>query len=744
MKKRIIRRAFCLLLTLCVLLPVIPTAMPVPVSAAYVPTDESLWESISTICQRCLDYDRTHYGMCRGNGYTGFPSLCAHYVHIQLMLLGVNNRYIGGNGNDEYNNYEHMAYADGGQKIHAYPITEWSLFDALKDINSQSRIATNILVGFHETCSAAGKVMGHVLLIHGIIDGTIYYTENFQNYIGGKTYYAGQPIKCTIEDFNTYYARPTVFKIEGVIWFEDEALTAAAGKGETYIPDKTGGESNTPSGGQSGGITKTFKTGIYQQTCAMNIRKSYSTSTASLGVIPNKSTVYVTEVHQDWGKVVTFLNGVTLDGWMYLDYSDWIGDLPPVAAEKYSGNLIVSQQWYGSLDAALSDSFAGKTLRLYDDCELDKTVTLGPGATVELGSHKLEMKNGAQLYVRGGRLIADTNVPAADVDPFLTVKTESGKKVYTCNISAEIKNGSLVIRNGAAAKIYADMNVPSTLTNATYELVCDDFAGREAAFKASYSSVSGGKLEFVTDSIPVEYMSDKMDFFVRITAVSNSVTYVYESDPVSFSASAYAGQIYGSNPEYNSLVASLLNYSTAKQKYDGWDPEIYSNLVLPASVRNVSQNDSLLVGAANAPSITSETNSHITSMHLALNGDVSMVFSMKDSSKGCKLLVFSSADYKRLTAGGKSASKVLTAANATATLTPDADGKFVFNGFSTKEYSDTFYFRLVDASGNMDSAFTFSVTEYCRLAVLTQPDDDVKNLCRSICEFCDAAKKCFP
>jgi len=66
--------------------------------------------------------------------------------------------------------------------------------------------------------------------------------------------------------------------------------------------------------------TKTYLTGHYKTTSALNLRSSYSTSSNVLKTIPSGKTVVVTRVYNnEWGQVE--YDGKT--GWIYLEYTDY-------------------------------------------------------------------------------------------------------------------------------------------------------------------------------------------------------------------------------------------------------------------------------------------------------------------------------------------------------------------------------------------------------------------------------------
>lgn len=123
------------------------------------------------------------------------------------------------NGKEGYDRYSSQAYSSGGYRINAYSGKSWSLEEALNKITDNgSKDAYNILVGFESTPSRAGRRYGHSCIIHGIIDGRVYFMESYGVYLNGIRYREGAPISCTIKEFCDYYASTTT-KFDGVIHF---------------------------------------------------------------------------------------------------------------------------------------------------------------------------------------------------------------------------------------------------------------------------------------------------------------------------------------------------------------------------------------------------------------------------------------------------------------------------------------------------------------------------------------------
>ena len=145
-----------------------------------------------------------------------FKGKCGRYVNLQLVILGINQRYIGCNGNREYDAYCKKSASSGGYAIRAYSAKKYSLKQALEAIAKENPNARNILIGFQKGTSKAGKKYGHTLFIHGIENGMVYFSDSFSQKVNGVRYKEGEPIVCSIERFAKLYQK---YKLDGVIWF---------------------------------------------------------------------------------------------------------------------------------------------------------------------------------------------------------------------------------------------------------------------------------------------------------------------------------------------------------------------------------------------------------------------------------------------------------------------------------------------------------------------------------------------
>lgn len=152
------------------------------------------------------------------NNYASFSGWCATLVSLQTLLLGIDTKKYGYDGNDVFDLYRKMETTTGGYRVKAYPASQYTLKQALNAITNNGKLdAYNIAVGFQRTNTAAGRIYGHACFIHGIVDGTVYFMESYNAGVNGQYFPEGTPISCSIDEFCDFYGPWTVF--EGVIYF---------------------------------------------------------------------------------------------------------------------------------------------------------------------------------------------------------------------------------------------------------------------------------------------------------------------------------------------------------------------------------------------------------------------------------------------------------------------------------------------------------------------------------------------
>lgn len=150
----------------------------------------------------------------RLSGKVNFDGYCATCVSYQLLALGVNSKYVYGNGNDAYANYSKITKTGGGWTTKPYPGDAYTIGYVLKmaDTDSRSTGLYPIVLGFNKgTASDAGQTYGHTLLIYSVQGGKVYFTDSTKPVLSDNIY-------CIpIEDFITRYSDdPTTAKREFV------------------------------------------------------------------------------------------------------------------------------------------------------------------------------------------------------------------------------------------------------------------------------------------------------------------------------------------------------------------------------------------------------------------------------------------------------------------------------------------------------------------------------------------------
>ena len=160
----------------------------------------------------------TYKAALKATGRYSFHGYCGAAVDWQVYTLGIINKVIGANGNNQYDMYKGSTYSTGGYRIRAYSASAYTLKESLNLLTEGgTKNAYNILVGFQRTNTTAGQKYGHAVFIHAIIDGIVYFTESFSLKVGGKTYPEGKCIAISIDQFCKSYNSWTT--LDGVISF---------------------------------------------------------------------------------------------------------------------------------------------------------------------------------------------------------------------------------------------------------------------------------------------------------------------------------------------------------------------------------------------------------------------------------------------------------------------------------------------------------------------------------------------
>ena len=180
------KKILAIVLTICLLVGALPIA-----AGAETTRDNKLTGQITQL------YYKTLYA----TGEPNMDMLCGLYVAWQLYFLKVTTSPEIYNGSQYYSAYYHQAYSSGGHKISRYPGSEYTIEQALNAITQNGKKDVyNIVLCFDWTKN--GGRFGHVMMIHGIVDGVVYAVDNFTTTIAGRE---GNPIVCSIERFADIY-----------------------------------------------------------------------------------------------------------------------------------------------------------------------------------------------------------------------------------------------------------------------------------------------------------------------------------------------------------------------------------------------------------------------------------------------------------------------------------------------------------------------------------------------------------
>ncbi len=708
-------------------------------AAVEIPNEKSLIERVKYY----YDWAR------RYNNNESFKNYCAHYVNLQLQLLGINKKYVGGNGNDEYDNYKNLNYSQGGRKVHNYPATNATFKDVLYQISALGPVVTDVLVGFQWTNTTAGKKYGHCFFIHGIIGNYVYFSDSFGLTIGGKYYKEGEPIKCTIDQLVAYYGRTSHYTVEGLIWFEDEALSEALG---ITSGGSTGGSpSDTPGGAPS---TVTTGAGVYEITynSGMRLRSGPGTNYTSLDVIPYGTSVYITEVKGDWGYL--WYNGQF--GWTCLpSYTKRTGNLPGFLLDTYNGSTAISRVGKASLAEALSaasnTSKYSYTVIATSNVKLTSNTSVEEGVTLSLGSFGLE-KGKYTFTLNGGVVQAGKSVKVLADDPLITENVSGGTYVYIgYNVDMAFTAMSLVINDNVAMRMTARVDGLAKLKNPEVVMVTTDKSGIKSEYKPD--SAKNGVYVFTTEGIPPRKLGDAITFAICVRSTTFGSSGSVTGGEISLSPCDYVSASYGSGEKLDNLLATMLNYGTEAQIFVGYNKSTPANSILPANMKNPDFDDSVLVKANGAPRIESDSTVHIKRAQLVLLDGVSLRLLIDEEadsgSSTLSLLAWTEADYleicQKAAAAGKDISEYLVKGTQTFTL-KDVEGTFTLDNIPTKKFADTYYFRLCQTDGNKvlyDYLFSYSVTTYCNYMLSNGEEDDSDPLCMAIAQYSAAARDYF-
>ena len=621
------RRLLCVILSFVFLISLVPVAGAV----STIPTPESIKAQIR----------KTYKDAQTTTGYKTFDGYCAHYVNTQLKLLKINKGYVGGNGNDEYDNYKNLSYSTGGYKIHAYDVSDYTLPQAMKHLAAKYSCITNILVGFQKTGTSAGKKYGHAHFIHAIIDGYVYMSESVNATLGGEYFPEGSPIVATIDDYCAKYNNG-FYEFEGVIWFEDEELTALMG-GEIG----SGSPDIVPTPPQVGEHYINTSSGL-------RLRAGPSTKYDTLDVIDYKEIIYIVEIGDGWGR--TFYNG--FEGWVSLDYVTYNGALPAVCAETRKDGKLNDRSFYADIDSALNAYKDGEySIILNADATLASDLVLSDGISINIGEHKLDTSK-AGVTFDGGTLVSASRVESLDADPFIKRTDEDKGYSYSSGLDFEL-SAEMPLGGGIAFEITANVNGFSNIKGAGLEFIIKYADGTEEVVSAD---VKNDSASVIAKGITAKKIKEAITVTARAYAKADGKTYERFSDTVSYRPTAHLIDSYGNSAKFDRIIAGLLNYASASQKYFGYNTSDLANSILPEDAREIQSTAADAIRAEAAPAVLITSAVHINSVQLVLDDSIALRFGISDMVDGAdvQLLVWTDAEYRELVKNAKSSGKSIS------------------------------------------------------------------------------------
>lgn len=196
---------------MALLLCVVLCAAMLPISAFADTQEETVMQSEEARirAQITSTYRRTVGVVGDLRGY------CGEMAAWELYFLGITQIPLRYNGNEMYDVLCSTDQVTPGYKPQFYSAKWYSLEEALNAITAGGTVdAYNLVAGYHWTTTAAGRLFGHVTMIHAILDGMVYFTEGFSTPIQKNP---SQPMVCTISEFADYYNQWTGF--EGIVYF---------------------------------------------------------------------------------------------------------------------------------------------------------------------------------------------------------------------------------------------------------------------------------------------------------------------------------------------------------------------------------------------------------------------------------------------------------------------------------------------------------------------------------------------
>lgn len=210
-----LKKLFAILMSLAIL-----SSLPITAAAASDEEEQRIRDQIESVYWKTLS----------SSGKNSLHGYCGVMAGWELYHLGVTETAVTHNGNEMYDLLSVSNKISEGYSAELYPASKYTIEEALNTITSfGTRDAYNIMVGFQWTSTAAGSIYGHVMVIHAVLDGEVYFTEGFTTPFNANP---SQAMVCTIPEFAAYYNSWASF--EGMIHFGNGGRVAGC---DTYYCD---------------------------------------------------------------------------------------------------------------------------------------------------------------------------------------------------------------------------------------------------------------------------------------------------------------------------------------------------------------------------------------------------------------------------------------------------------------------------------------------------------------------------
>ena len=155
------------------------------------------------------------------SGKSSLRGFCGLMTGLQIWRLGLTKGAEIYNGNGFYDAYKRQSITSAGYNVKTIDASAMRLEEALNHVTAGgTRNAYNLIACFQWTNTRAGAIFGHAVVIHGIVDGQVYFVEGFPTSLGGAE---GNTIVCSISEFEDFYGDWTSY--EGLVELGDKRYT---------------------------------------------------------------------------------------------------------------------------------------------------------------------------------------------------------------------------------------------------------------------------------------------------------------------------------------------------------------------------------------------------------------------------------------------------------------------------------------------------------------------------------------